>query len=398
LDKQSKLGARYKQSYEETLNDLSDAKAEIGRTKENEARLQEEVAEFRNKERITIDRITGLNTELAAKSTDHDKMKEEIDKKLQPLKFEIEEKKEEVDRLNSTIKSLQEEIEQLKAQQEKGIVAQMTRELAVQKEEMERAQRKYEREATENRFIYDQKVRGVEGDLNTLRSNQDVMTRMFNDERLEFDKKYLALQEEKKKIQIELDAIKKKTTQQEETNRKLQLENQKNQHEEIVIRDLKEQVRQLTYQLSATERFGNERSKSAAENLKQTAELVSSQKKHDEDSKKTNDQIKALTAEVTKLNEERQKRDKEMITLKTQSDNAQKRAEEIKKSNSQVLKDLNTKNKMLEAENRALKKAAGIPIIDSIASARGAALEAILQEADASSKRDSSDDSSSIQS
>jgi len=93
LDKQSKLGTRYKQSYEETLNDLSDAKAEIGRTKENEARLQEEVAEFRNKERITIDRITGLNTELAAKSTDHDKMKEEIDKKLQPLKFEIEEKK-----------------------------------------------------------------------------------------------------------------------------------------------------------------------------------------------------------------------------------------------------------------------------------------------------------------
>jgi len=120
-----------------------------------------------------------------------------------------------------------EEIENLNAQKEEGVVAQMTRELTAQKEEMERAQRKFEREAMENRLIYDQKVRGVEGDLSALRSNQDVMTRMFNDERLEFEKKYLALQEEKKKIQTEMEAIKKKVTQQEDNNRKLQLENQK---------------------------------------------------------------------------------------------------------------------------------------------------------------------------
>jgi len=86
----------------------------------------------------------------------------------------------------------------------------MTRELAQQKEEMERAQRKLERESQENRLIYDQKVRGVEGDLTTLRSNQDVMARMFNDEKLEYEKKYLSLQDEKKKVINDFEGLKKK--------------------------------------------------------------------------------------------------------------------------------------------------------------------------------------------
>jgi len=189
LDKQTKLASRYKQSSEDTTNDLNSAKTEIEQFKQNEIRLQEEAADLRNKERSAIDRITLLNTELAAKSTDHARMKEEIDKKLQPLKFELEERKEEVDRLNTKIKSLYEEIDHLKAQQEEGVVAQMTRELSQQKEEMERAQRKFERESQENRLIYDQKIHGVEGDLNTLRSNQDVMARMFSDEKLEYEKK-----------------------------------------------------------------------------------------------------------------------------------------------------------------------------------------------------------------
>jgi len=156
------------------------------------------------------------------------------------------------------------------------------------------------------------------------------------------------------------------------------------------MRDLKEQVRQLTYQLSATERFGNERSKSAAETMKQAAELASVQKRHDE---KSVEQIKTMTDEIKKLTEEKQKRDKEAFILKVQYEGAQKRAEEIKKSNNQLLKDLNLKCKTLETENRALKKAAGIPIIDSVPSMKNASLEAILQE-EVGSKRDLSDDTS----
>jgi len=399
LDKQTKLASRYKQSSEDTTNDLNSAKTEIEQFKQNEIRLQEEAADLRNKERSAIDRITLLNTELAAKSTDHARMKEEIDKKLQPLKFELEERKEEVDRLNTKIKSLYEEIDHLKAQQEEGVVAQMTRELSQQKEEMERAQRKFERESQENRLIYDQKIHGVEGDLNTLRSNQDVMARMFSDEKLEYEKKYLTLQDEKKKVLTEYETLKKKMTQQEDTNRKLQQDNQKNQKEEIVIRDLKEQVRQLTYQLSATERFGNERSKSAADTMRQAADMATLQKKHDEETKRQKDdnvrltgELSKLNEEVRKLNEDKQKRDKETSTLKTQYEGAQKRVDEVKKLNSQVLKDLNTKCKALENENRSLKKAAGLPISDSLLSLKSPSLDAALQEIDSSSRKDVIDD------
>jgi len=271
----------------------------------------------------------------------------------------------------------------------------MTRELAQQKEEMERAQRKFERESQENRLIYDQKIRGVEGDLNTLKSNQDVMARTFSDEKLEYDKKFLAVQDEKKKVLAENETLKKKMTQQEDTNRKLQQDNQKNQKEEIVIRDLREQVRQLTYQLSATERFGNER-KSAADTMRQAADMATLQKKHDEETKRQKDdnvrltgELSKLNEEVRKLNEDKQKRDKETSALKIQYEGAQKRVDEVKKSNSQLLKDLNTKCKTLENENRSLKKSAGLPVSESsFLSLKSPSLEAALQEIDSSSRKD----------
>jgi len=190
--------------------------------------------------------------------------------------------------------------------------------------------------------------------------------------------------------------LKRKMVQQEESNRKLQQENQKNKTEEIVIRDLKEQVRQLTYQLSATERFGNERSKSAAETMRQAADMATLQKKHDEETKRQKDDNVRLTSELSKLNEEvrklnedKQKRDKETSALKVQYEGAQKRVDEVKKSNSQLLKDLNTKCKTLENENRSLKKSAGLPVSESsFLSLKSPSLEAALQEIDSSSRKD----------